>query len=207
MRERDQRIAHRLLLADAGDPLAGFFAGEAQLLVAAREELLDVALAARAAPACSLPSSIILGDWLLVGSAGCGTGGWGSAATSAAATGASSSSAGAADSTATGERCPPPARAPTRCSSCRQCPAPPGPPASRAAGTSAPARLAVRACARFAPLAVRAAALECHRTASCWPSGPSFLPRPCAGVTAGRSGPAAALAARRSGEPFRSLLR
>ena len=67
MRERDQRIAHRLLLADAGDPLAGFFAGEAQLLVAAREELLDVALAARAAPACSLPSSIILDGWLLVG--------------------------------------------------------------------------------------------------------------------------------------------
>ena len=65
MRERDQRITHRLLLADAGDPLAGLFAGEAQLLVAAREELLDVALAARATPACSLPTSIILDGWLL----------------------------------------------------------------------------------------------------------------------------------------------
>ena len=47
MREPDQRVAHRLILAETLDPLSGLLARQAQLLLATLEELRDLALAAR----------------------------------------------------------------------------------------------------------------------------------------------------------------
>ena len=70
MRERDQRVAERVLLADASDPLPGLFAGEAQLLLAPREEPLDVALAARAARVCSPPILSRVGEGRVIAACG-----------------------------------------------------------------------------------------------------------------------------------------